>query len=226
MADMKSNLPAQAPDWTQGVKHLRKVDPVLRKVIDRVGPCTLVSRGEPYIALCQAIFSQQVSTAAAATMFGRFKKLFPGGKPTPGRVLKRFLADEQSLIGCGLSRQKRGYVLDLSQRFDRKEIPIKKFPEMSDEEVIEALTLVKGVGRWTAEMFLMFVMCRPDLLPVDDLGVRRGMQVFYGMKELPTKEEAVALGEKWRPWRSVATWYLWRGQGETEVMKKKKMKGN
>lgn len=218
------DLPAKTPDWAKAVRHLKETDPVMRQIIGRVGPCTLVSRGDPYMALCQAIFSQQVSTAAAATMFGRFKKLFPAERPTPARVLKRFATDEQSLIGCGLSRQKRGYVLDLSQRFDRREIPIGKFPEMNDEEVIEALVQVKGIGRWTAEMFLIFVMNRADLLPVDDLGVRRGMQVFYGMTELPKKEEAIALGEKWRPWRSVATWYLWRGQGGAEVMKKKKMK--
>jgi DNA-3-methyladenine glycosylase II len=218
------DLPAVQPDWSKALRHLRKVDPVMKEVIGRVGPCTLVPRADPYTALCQAIFSQQVSTAAAASMFGKFKKLFPGGRPTPGRVLGVFERDEEVIRACGLSRQKRGYLRDLSERFDRREIPVNKFPGMTDEEVIQALLPIKGVGRWTAEMFLIFVMNRPDLLPVDDLGVRRGVQVFYGMGELPTKEETLAVGEAWRPWRTVATWYLWRGQGQGEVAKKKAMK--
>ena len=95
---------------------------------------------------------------------------------------------------------------------------------MNDEEVIQALLPIKGVGRWTAEMFLIFVLNRPDLLPVDDLGVRRGIQIFYKMKDLPTEEQTLSIGEIWRPFRSVATWYLWRGQGQGEVVKKKRMK--
>jgi DNA-3-methyladenine glycosylase II len=215
------DLPASTPDWTKAVRHLRKVDPVMRKVIDRVGPCTLVPRADPYTALCQAIFSQQVSTAAAASMFGKFKKLFLGGRPTPGRVLKVLDGDPEVVRSCGLSRQKQVYIRDLAERFHRRSIPVQRFPEMSDEEVIEALIPVKGVGRWTAEMFLIFVMNRPDLLPVDDLGVRKGVQVFYGLDEMPSKLETAMVGEAWRPWRSVATWYLWRGLG-LEVMEKKK----
>lgn len=215
------DLPAQLPDWSKAVRHLRKVDPVMRKVIDRVGPCTLVSRGDPYVALCNAICSQQVSIAAAASIFGKFKKLFPAGRPTPGRVLKRLDVDPELVRSCGLSRQKLSYIRDLTERFHRRQIPVQHFPHMTDEEVIEALLPIKGVGRWTAEMFLIFVMNRPDLLPVDDLGLRKGIQVFYGLDDMPSKHETLLAGEPWRPWRSVATWYLWRGLGLEDADRKK-----
>jgi 3-methyladenine DNA glycosylase/8-oxoguanine DNA glycosylase len=159
------------------------------------------------VALCQAIFTQQVSTVVATVLFARFRKLFRGSRPTPRGVLR--LSDEQ-MRTAGLSRQKQSYLRDMAARFSRGEIPAKGFPTMSDEEIVQSLLPIKGVGRWTAEMFLIFVLNRPDVFPVDDLGVRKGVQTLYGLPEMPRAAEAVPFGVKWRPWRTVATWYLWR----------------
>jgi DNA-3-methyladenine glycosylase II len=218
------DLPATTPDWSRALRHLRKVDPTMRSLITRVGPCTLTPRADPFTALCNAIFSQQVSTAAASSMFGKFKALFPAGRPPPTRVLSIYKKDEEIIRACGLSRQKRSYLLDLSTRFDRREIPVPSFPSMTDEDIIQSLLPIKGVGRWTAEMFLIFVMSRPDLLPVDDLGLRRGIQIFYNLKDLPTKDQSIKIGTPWQPYRSIATWYLWRAQGQPEITKKKPLK--
>ena len=188
------------------MRHLRRVDPVMGRIVDRVGPCTLGPRRGYFEALCQAIFSQQVSGTVADILFARFRKLL-GGRPTPAGVLG--LTEEQ-LTAVGLSRQKRRYVRDLAEHFASGRIPVRRLRRMGDEEIIESLVEVKGVGRWTAEMFLIFVLNRPDLLPVDDLGVRKGVQMGYGLGELPSPTQVIAIGEPWRPWRTVATWYLWR----------------
>jgi DNA-3-methyladenine glycosylase II len=217
-------IPQDLPDWTPALRHLSKVDPAMKGIIERVGPCTLAPRGDPFVALCQAIFTQQVSTAVAAVLFARFRKLFRGGKPTPRGVVR--LGDEQ-MRSAGLSRQKQAYLRDLAERFDRGEIPVKQFRGMSDEEIVQALLPIKGVGRWTAEMFLIFVLNRPDVFPVDDLGVRKGVQVLYGLPEMPRADEAIPYGEKWRPWRTVATWYLWRGAAlDRAVAKEVSAKGS
>jgi len=203
--------PPRDPDWAAAIKHLRR-DPVMRKLIARVGPCTLHPRRDYFVVLCKSIFSQQVSTKVAATLFGRFRDRFPLRRPTPARVAT-FLrsGDEQLIRTCGLSRQKRVYVLDLADFFAAGKIVTRRFSRMSDEEIIQSLTQVNGVGRWTAEMFLIFVLNRPDVLPVDDLGLREGVRVAYGLKERPNAKDVTALGEPWRPYRTVATWYLWRG---------------
>jgi DNA-3-methyladenine glycosylase II len=148
---------------------------------------------------------------AAATLWQRFRCLFPHKRPTPKRVLQILQGDPERVRGCGVSRQKRGYLLDLSQKFIDRHIPFRKFAGMTDDEVMQSLIQVKGIGRWTAEMFLMFVLNRPDVLPVDDLGLQEAMKRAYKLKQRPTKEQMVKLAEPWRPWRSVATWYLWRG---------------
>lgn len=200
-------IPEELPDWTPALRHLSKADPALKAVIERVGPCTLAPRGDPFIALCQAIFTQQVATAVATVLFARFRKLFRANKPTPRGVVR--LSDEQ-MRSAGLSRQKQAYLRDLAERFDRGEIPVTRFPEMSDEEIVQALLPIKGVGRWTAEMFLIFVLNRPDVLPVDDLGLREAVKQAYGLKERPKAVELREIAEKWKPYRTVATWYLWR----------------
>jgi DNA-3-methyladenine glycosylase II len=201
------DIPEELPDWMPALRHLAKVDAAMKGVIARVGPCTLAPRGDPFVSLCQAIFTQQVSTAVATVLFGRFRKLFRANRPTPRGVTR--LSEEQ-MRSAGLSRQKQAYLRDLAERFDRGEIPVKRFPEMSDEEIVQALLPIKGVGRWTAEMFLIFVLNRPDVFPVDDLGVRKNVQALYGLNEMPRADEVIPFGEKWRPWRTVATWYLWR----------------
>lgn len=203
--------PPTPPDWSAALRHLKKADPKLAAVIRRVGPCTLAPRGDPFIALCQSICSQQISTAIATILFGRFRDLFRGKRPTPTAVLRLFDSTPfEEFRSCGLSRQKYACIRDLAEHFVSKKIPVRKLPAMSDEEVIVALTAVHGIGRWTAEMFLMFVLNRPDVLPVDDLGLREGVREVYGLPQRPKAAEVIALAEPWKPWRSIATWYLWR----------------
>ena len=203
--------PARRPDWSPALGHLRRVDPVMARVIDAVGPCTLHPRRDYFVVLCKSIFSQQISVAGAATLFGRFRDQFPQRRPTPERVVEFLTTGDANLVKfCGLSRQKQAYVLDLARHFLDRRLPTARFARMGDEQIIESLTAVRGIGRWTAEMFLIFVLNRPDLLPIDDLGLRKGMQRAYALAALPTGPEMVRIGEAWRPFRSVATWYLWR----------------
>jgi DNA-3-methyladenine glycosylase II len=195
------------PNWSPALRHLRKVDPVLARMIKRVGPCALVPRRDYYNLLCVAIFNQQISTKIAKILYGRFRKLFPRSRPTPKLVLEMLLNNLERVQGCG-------YLVDLSQKFVGRKIPVRKLWRMTDDEVIETLTQVKGIGRWTAEMFLMFVLNRPDVLPVDDLGLQEAVKRAYKLHHRPKAKELIELGEKWRPWRTVATWYLWRGMEE------------
>jgi DNA-3-methyladenine glycosylase II len=198
------------PDWKIAKRHLRRADATLGQVIARAGTCTLARRKDYFVVLCKAIFSQQLSTKVAAVLFGRFRDQFPGRRPTPARALKLLDGDPETIRRCGLSRQKTVYVRDLAQHFIDGRIPTRKLSRMSDQDVIDALVAVKGIGRWTAEMFLMFVLNRPDVLPVDDLGLREGVREIYKLAERPTAAEVTALGECWRPYRSIATWYIWR----------------
>lgn len=202
--------PRGVPDWSEAEAHLRRADPALCRVIDRVGPCTLAPRRDYFVVLCKAIFTQQISTAVAATLFGRFRDLFPGRRPTPARVLEVLAGDPALLRGCGLSRQKTIYLADLARHFADGGIPTRRLAGMSDETVIEALVNVRGIGRWTAEMFLIFTMNRPDVLPVDDLGLREGVRDLDRLPARPDAAHVTARAESWRPYRSIATWYLWR----------------
>ena len=195
--------------WAEAARHLSKPDPVLAKVIARVGPCEMAPRKDYFVALCRAIFAQQVNVKVAQVLFDRFRNLLPKAKLSPEAV-REILSDAEKYKGCGLSRQKASYLKDLAAHFADNRIPVRKLAKMTDEEVIETLVAVKGVGRWTAEMFLMFVLNRPDVLPVDDLGMREGFRDIYGLKERPGKAEITEFAERWRPYRSVATWYLWR----------------
>jgi DNA-3-methyladenine glycosylase II len=199
------------PDWDIAQKHLSKVDPVLRSIIKKVGPCTLHRRRDYFVVLCQSIFSQQISVAVAATLFKRFRNQFPRQRPTPARVIELLTRlQEQNLTGYGLSRQKMAYVLDLARHFETGKLKTRDFARMDDERIIQALTDVKGIGRWTAEMFLIFVLNRPDVYPVDDLGLRKSVQRAYALPEMPTVKQLHQIAEKWKPYRSLATWYLWR----------------
>jgi DNA-3-methyladenine glycosylase II len=197
---------------------LSRADPKLARVIRRVGPCTLAPRRDYFVVLCKAIFTQQISTAVATVLFGRFRDLFPQRRPTPALVLEALRRQPADVIRhCGLSRQKAVYIQDLAQHFVDGRIPTRRLTRMDDEAVIEALVNVNGIGRWTAEMFLIFVLNRPDVLPVDDLGLREGVREIYKLPERPGAKLLTAMGEKWRPWRTVATWYVWRrGQGNDE----------
>ena len=172
-------------DWTAARRHLTRRDPVLREILRKIGPCTLRRRRDYFIFLCRSIYSQQISTAVAASLFAHFRTHFPRRRPTPA-LTRAILANANGTHPRGLSRQKKTYLLDLAEHFLNNRIPSRRLARMSDEEIIEALVRVRGIGRWTAEMFLIFVLNRPDVLPVDDLGLRVGIQKAYGLKERPT----------------------------------------
>ena len=193
-------------------------------MIDLVGPCTLAPRKDYFVVLCKAIFTQQISTAVATVLFGRFRDQFPSRRPTPRLILDAMNGDagETAFAGCGLSRQKRAYVKDLAEHFATNRIPTRKLAAMSDEEVVETLTQVNGIGRWTAEMFLIFTLNRPDVLPVDDLGLRQGAQKIFGLKKTPDAKTLTKMAEPWRPYRSIATWYIWRGSAKMSAMEREK----
>lgn len=202
-------------DYAKARRLLARRDPVLRDLMRRYGPCGLAAsqHTDPFRALVRAIISQQLSTQAAATIARRFEALFDG-TPTPARV--NATPDDQ-LRGVGLSGQKLRYMRDLCSRIDGGLLPLAALDRMTDDEVITVLTEVTGIGRWTAEMFLMFRLQRPDVLPVDDLGIVKAVQRAYRMRALPTPKRLMRLGEAWRPYRSVACWYLWQSLENTPV---------
>ena len=188
--------------------HLRRADPVMARILRDVGPCRYrVHRaGPPFAYLAAAIVHQQLAGAAAATIHRRFCALAGRRHPRAEDVAR--LSDAE-LRGAGLSRQKVGYLRDLVARV-QDGLPLGRLGRLSDEAAIEALSAVKGVGRWTAEMYLMFRLGRPDVLPVGDLGIRRAMQKAWRRRELPDPDWMRGAGEPWRPYRSVACWYLWQ----------------
>ena len=187
------------------IKHLKK-DRKLAKVIDQVGIYNLPITENPYESLVEAIITQQLSGKAADSISARFRDIY-GKFPKPADVLK---TSDGKLRKAGLSYMKVSYIKDLSNKVESKELRLSHMKNLTDEEVIEQLTIVKGIGRWTAEMFLIFSLGRQDVLPVGDLGLKKGIQRLYSLSELPEKEEMEKIAQKWRPYRSVATWYLWR----------------
>ena len=192
----------------EAMAHLRDADPVLARLIDAVGPIEIALRRERFASLGRAIIFQQLAGAAARTIHDRFIALFPGQRfPTPRQVLE---ASPEDLRRVGLSRQKSLYLKDLAAHVDNGTLNFHRFHKMDDEEIIVDLTRVHGIGRWTAEMFLMFNLGRPDVLPVDDLGVRNAARRLYRMRKMPDAKRLRALAERWRPYRSAASWYLWR----------------
>jgi len=208
-----------APDWRPALRYLRKTDPVMADLIRQVGPCTLSSRGDPFLTLVGSIFSQQLSTKGAMTLLARFRDQFPSRKLTPKRILAALDPtaggplswDEQTIRSFGISRQKRAYLIDLCEHILSRRLVLSRLPALDDEQVIAALSDVKGIGIWTSQMFLMFNLCRPDVLPALDLGIQESARRHYGLKHRPTPAALTALGEPWRPWRTIACWYLWRG---------------
>jgi 3-methyladenine DNA glycosylase/8-oxoguanine DNA glycosylase len=193
----------------RALAHLTAVDVRLADVIRRVGPFRLVPRasGTHFDAVCRSIIYQQLSGKAAATIHDRVLGLYGGRAPLPAELAAT--SDEQ-LRGVGLSRQKLSYLKDLASRVATSELPIESLHELPDEDVIESLVRVKGVGRWTAQMFLMFRLGRPDVLPELDLGIQKAIQRVYGLRKRPLPERVVKIGAAWAPYRTVASWYLWR----------------
>ena len=190
------------------MRHLRRADPVLARLVDHVGPCRYEVHREigPFAYLTTAIVHQQLAGAAAATIHRRLCALAGRKHPRPEDIAR--LSDAE-LRGVGLSRQKIGYLRDLVARVGDG-LPLGRLARLPDEAAIEALTSVKGIGRWTSEMFLMFRLGRLDVLPVDDLGIRKAMQKAYRKRSLPKPDWMRKTAEPWRPYRSVACWYLWR----------------
>ena len=201
------------------VEHLRAADETLARLIDERGPLDLEARrrGRPsdaYGTLLRSIVGQQLSVKAAATIYGRLVELFGGETPAPQALLD---ADQDALRAVGLSGAKVRYVRSLAEHVLSGELELERLPDMGDEEVERELTAVKGLGQWTAHMFMIFHLARPDVLPVGDLGVRRAVERAYGYEGLPTKEELEMLGERWRPYRTLASLYLWESLDNAPV---------
>jgi len=195
-------------DGEAALAHLRSVDPVLARLIEAVGPFRLPHRPGHFYALLSSIVSQQISTRAAAAIMGRIEALFP---PDDGVTAEGVLVlGLEALRGAGLSGPKTRYVLDLAERVANRELDLEGLATQDDEAIIAALVRVKGIGRWTAEMFLIFSLRRMDVLPVDDLGLRASLQRHYGLAGLPDRATSHQFGASWAPYRTVATWYLWR----------------
>jgi DNA-3-methyladenine glycosylase II len=203
----------------EGLEHLRSADDRLAEVIDERGPLDLDARvrGRPqdaYGALLRAVVGQQLSVKAARTIFQRFTELFDGHTPAPEELLE---VDADTLRGAGLSRAKAAYVRSLAEHVISGQLELDRLDELSDERVTAELVAVKGLGQWTADMFLIFHLGRPDVLPVGDLGIRRAVERLYGFEGLPSAAEVEALGERWRPWRSLASLYLWESLDNAPV---------
>jgi DNA-3-methyladenine glycosylase II len=191
---------------TMAMAYLSDVDPVMRATIERVGPCTLQPDPDIFHALVDAIISQQISVKAADAIMGRVRAALPEGKVTPENLLP---FDNDQLRTFGLSTSKARYVRNLIEHIYSGQLQLEALSELDDEEIIRQLTVVKGIGRWTAEMCLIFTFGRADVLPVDDLGFLEGIRLAYQLSARPSKQEARERGELWRPYRTIATWYLW-----------------
>jgi DNA-3-methyladenine glycosylase II len=193
-----------------GVAHLRAADPVLAAVVDEHGEIDMVPehrRGrEHYTALVRSIVGQQLSVKAASTIYGRLEAMFDGHPPAPEQILA---TDVDALRAVGLSRPKAGYLRSLAEHVRDGTLELDRFIEMPDDEVIAELTAVKGLGEWTAHMFLMFQLGREDVLPVGDQGIRNAVRKLYGLDAIPSPSELERIAEPWRPWRTLACRYLW-----------------
>lgn len=188
-------------------KHLLKSDPVMRGIVKACGPFEMEARGKPYEALLRAVLYQQLAGPAAAAIERRFLAMFGGRIPAPDQLAP--MTDEQ-LRAAGISRQKASYMRSIGEHFASGELSDRKLLRAGDDDVIEMVTRIRGVGRWTADMLLMFCIGRPDVLPVGDLGIQNSMRLAYGLDVLPKPDEMSAIAEPWRPYRSAASWYLWR----------------
>ena len=195
-------------DWSPALAHLRSVDPRLAPVIERHGHPTIAPRKNPVQSLSRAIVSQQLSGKAADTIWGRFVAIYPKAKfPTPATILA---TPDQALRAAGLSGAKAAAIKDLARHVLEKKVVPGRLPKLTDEEVSAMLLPVRGIGPWSVDMFLMFFLARPDVLPVGDLGIKKGMQKHFGLRKLPEANRMLALAEPWRPYRTIGSWYMWR----------------
>ena len=190
-------------------------DPRLSKIIKQVGPYNIKLTKNRYQSLVEAIATQQLTGSAANSILKKFRGLYKSNFPKPLQVLQ---TSNKSLRTTGFSRMKILYIKDLSKKIEKNELSLRTISKFSDEEVVEKLTQVKGIGRWTAEMFLIFSLGRLDVLPVDDLGLKKGIQFLFSLDELPKTQLIEKYGEKWRPYRTIATWYLWKSLKKFETI--------
>jgi DNA-3-methyladenine glycosylase II len=196
-----------AAEIERGVKHLRRADPVLREVIRQAGPFAIKLKRDRFQALVFSILSQQISGKAALAIRKKFLDYVGPEGMTPQFICRLTVADLRTV---GLSRQKASYILDLAQRVHDGTLPLERLARLSNDEVIEALIAVKGIGVWTAQMFLIFSLGRLDVMPHGDYGVRSAIQKLYGLEELPDRQTCHRIAEPWRPYESIAAWYCWR----------------
>ena len=190
--------------WDDAKVELMRRDRIMRKLIPQFGDLQLMGRGEPFTTLARSIVGQQISVKAAETVWQRLLLICP--KCTPAQVLKA----GDTLATCGLSKRKAEYILDLADHFKARRVHADKWASMEDEDVIAELIQIRGIGRWTAEMFLIFNLLRPNILPLDDVGLLRGISVNYFSGEPVSRSDAREVAANWEPFRTVATWYLWR----------------
>jgi DNA-3-methyladenine glycosylase II len=200
------------PDyWDEACRHLAKRDRVMKKLIPRFGEARLQSRGDAFTTLARSIVGQQISVKAAQSVWDRFSALtsaeLPAFKVLPADVLSLSV---EAMRGAGLSARKVEYLSDLAQHFETGQVHVRQWTQMDDETIIDELVAIRGIGRWTAEMFLIFYLMRPNVLPLDDLGLLKGISQSYFSGEPVSRAEAREVGEAWAPFRSVATWYIWR----------------
>lgn len=195
-----------APEyWDEAKRELMRCDRVLRRIIPRHADACLTTRGDPFVTLARSIVGQQISVASAQSVWNRLQTSIPDF--TPERVAR---ARIERLRGCGLSQRKAEYILDLAAHFKQGGMRNEDWRSLDDDAVVTSLTEIRGVGRWTAEMFLIFNLMRPDVLPVDDLGLQKAVSLHYFSGDAVTRSELREVGENWAPWRSVGTWFMWR----------------
>jgi len=199
----------------KAIVHLKKSDPVMRAIIERVGAYKIEHSEPGFSTLVRSIVNQQLSSRVASVILGRLTAMLPGAEVTPDAILKLTPARMRK---AGLSKQKTAYIRDLARRTNKGHIKFETLPDLTDHEVIEHLTQVKGVGVWTAHMFLIFALRRPDILATGDLGVRSAIRKAYQLEELPLPAQIEELAVAWRPYSSVAMWYLWRSlEGPAQI---------
>ena len=207
---MSTHPATVTPDyWDDACRHLSRRDRVMKKLIPRFGQARLQSRGDAFTTLARSIVGQQISVKAAQSVWERLVAMVDAASPgvSPAAVLARSV---EELRGAGLSARKGEYLRDLARHFDAELVHVEQWREMADEDIIAELVDIRGIGRWTAEMFLIFHLMRPDVLPLDDLGLLKGISLNYFSGEPVSRAEAREVAEGWAPFRSVATWYIWR----------------
>jgi DNA-3-methyladenine glycosylase II len=193
------------PYWEEARSGLMKCDRVLRRIIPQFPDACLTSRGDPFVTLARSIVGQQISVAAAQAVWDRTTQAYP--EFTPEKLSRAKL---EKLRACGLSQRKAEYIHDLAKHFRQGGMRVAEWQTLDDEAVISALTGIRGIGRWTAEMFLMFTLMRPNVLPLDDIGLQKAVSLHYFSGERVTRSELREVTDNWAPWKSVGTWYMWR----------------